>query len=218
MLKKYLLKLLDLAFPQSSKVTNLEARSPAELYDAVSKPRTIHDDLAISALFDYQNELMRTMIWQLKYRGSDKIAKLFAQCLYEELVSELAEFCTLMNIRKPLLIPVPLSKKRRLERGFNQSELVLDALQKIDTSRIFEISYTLLEKHIHTIQQTAAQSREERLKNLKNCFRVRSPNLIHNRTIILLDDVITTGSSMKEARAALLEAGARDVWCVAVAH
>ena len=218
MFKKHLLKLLDLVFPQSSKVANLEALSPAELYDAVSKPRTIHDDLAISALFDYQNELMRTMIWQLKYRGSDKIAKLFAQCLYEELVSELAEFCTLMNIRKPLLIPVPLSKKRRLERGFNQSELVLDALQKIDASKIFEISYTLLEKHVHTIQQTTAQSREERLKNLKNCFRVRSPNLIHNRTIILLDDVTTTGTTLTSARRTLLHAGARRVICIALAH
>lgn len=192
--------------------------SQEELKEAVSRPRAIHEDLQIIPLFDYQNAIMKTMIWQIKYRNNKKIAKIFAQALYEELMSELEEFIQLENLTNPIIIPIPLSKKRFHMRGYNQCELVLSEFKKIDSQNIFEYKKDILIKIFDTPTQTSTKSRDERLKNLAHCFAVRDPSLIQNRFVILLDDVTTTGTTLSHARRVLLSSDARKVICIALAH
>lgn len=219
-MKKILEYLLDLVLPRPQNVRVLEEMNP-EKFRAATSPSELraadHTPENPFTLFDYKHSLVRQAIWELKYRGNKKIAKLLAECLYEELVEELTERKTFENFEKPLLIPVPLSKKRLWERGFNQCELLADALETLDRENFFEVCRNVLIKVKDTESQTK-NNRASRLKNLKNCFAVPRPEKIAGRNIILLDDVITTGATLDETRRTLKRAGVRKIFCVAVAH
>ncbi len=215
-IKKILEYLLDLVLPRSEKVRVLEEMS-AEEFRAACQSRAA---LPLSpektlALFDYQKPLVRQAIWELKYRGNKKIAALLAQCLYEELAEELSERKTFGHFEKPLLVPVPLSKKRLRERGFNQCELLADVLKNLG-GNFFEVRFDLLVKTKDTESQTS-KNRARRLENLKGCFSVSRPEEVAGRNVIVLDDVVTTGATFEEARRTLQAAGAR-VMLAAVAH
>jgi competence protein ComFC len=117
----------------------------------------------------------------------------------------------------PILIPIPVTRRTKTSRGWNQCELLALEIGKLDEGKNIEIICNALLKTKQTEDQVG-KSKIEREKNLKGCFAVKNPELIKNKNIILLDDIITTGATMKEARKTLLEAGAKRVICLAVAH
>lgn len=217
-MKKILEYLLDLILPRSKILRALEEMTPEKFLAATGQNRTTNSATENALVrFDYKHPLVRQAVWELKYRGNKKVAKLLAECLYEELVEEITERKNFENFEKPLLVPVPLSKKRFRERGFNQCELLAVALETLGGGNFFEVVRNVLVKVKETDSQTK-KNRAERLKNLKNCFAVHRPEKIAGRNIILLDDVITTGATLNEARRTLKRSGARKVLCVAVAH
>lgn len=103
------------------------------------------------------------------------------------------------------LMPVPLHKKRYRERGFNQAELLAHQLKQI-----FEIPMHTgnLIRVKHTQPQFSLESREEKLQNVQNAFKVRYPGKIEGRTLLLIDDIFTTGATVSEIARTLLDAGA----------
>lgn len=110
-----------------------------------------------------------------------------------------------------LVVPIPISKKRRRQRGFNQAEIIA---QHFSTA----FNYNLTTKLIK-IKNTPAQfklSAKKRLNNLNNVFSWQGENLT-DKTIILIDDVITTGATMCEAGKTLRLAGAKKIIALAVA-
>lgn len=218
-IKKFLENLLELLLPRSETLRRLEGMTAGEFREAArhraaSLPEHSPDTLV---LFDYKNPLVRRAVWELKYRGNVKIAELLATCVYEELAEELAERKSLTHFDTPLLIPIPLSKKRERERGFNQCELLADALQKCDGGNFFEVRKDILVKIRDTESQTK-KNRAERLLNLKDCFAIHQPESVAGENVILLDDVLTTGATLEEARRTFRASGARRILAVAVAH
>lgn len=105
---------------------------------------------------------------------------------------------------------VPMSRKKERERGYNQAELLAKSV-----SREYGLPYEgLLEKfRENRIQHDL--DREERVQNVKGVYRVRRPSRAVGKRILLVDDVITTGSTCGECAHVLLEAGAREVICAA---
>ena len=215
-MKKLFEYLLDLVLPRTKAVESIEAITPEDLRHKVSRP---NDNLPPNTLvlFDYGNPLIRQAIWELKYRGNKKIAGLLAQCLYDELAEELAERKSLGGFERQILIPIPLSKHRERERGWNQSELLAAALLKCGGGDFFEVRTDILTKIKNTESQTK-KNRAARLENLRDCFEIAHPEKISGRNIILLDDVTTTGATFEEAKKTLKKAGARKILAVAVAH
>ncbi len=180
----------------------------------------------IFAVFRYRNVMARRMIWELKYRGNKKVARLCAEVLYKTIL-ELENFFESNRVGQNLeviLIPVPLTRARRRERGFNQNEIVIEEIMKIVSEesfvgeRIFSFSFDALVKVRNTAPQSSIKNRAERLKNLAGCFSVPIPELVRGKNIILIDDVATTGSTLAEAHTALLQAGALSVRAIAIAH
>ena len=113
-----------------------------------------------------------------------------------------------------VLVPVPLFRKQKRRRGFNQAELIAQEL-----SRFFQIP--LEAANLIKIRKTKSQARlnkEQREVNLKNSFALKNPAVIAGRKIILIDDVITTGATLEECAKALKQAGAKQVWGLAVAY
>lgn len=156
---------------------------------------------------DYNQRLLQDVIHHFKFR--------FIQELAEPLAKILAEFWQNYNgvMVNPLIIPVPLNKKRLLERGFNQSELIALLFAN-------RFNYTLLTDVVIRSKNTAHQvglNKKNRLANVQNAFQITDIDAIKNQTIILIDDVVTTGSTLEEIAKILKAKGAKEVWGLTVA-
>lgn len=206
--------ILDILFPQKPVVRELEAMSPAEFASSAQKTLERAGSGMIS-VYDYHDPIVRSAIWELKYRGNSKVATLLGTIMYDELLAFLEEYAPLTNFTDPLLIPIPLSKQRQQERGFNQCHLLVDVIAGLDEDRNFRGSHALT-KVRDTASQTKAKNKEERTKNLKGCFEASDE--VKGRNIILIDDVATTGATLEEAKRTLRKAGARKVIAFTVAH
>jgi len=124
----------------------------------------------------------------------------------------LADYWQKLNWNPDLIVPVPLSKTRRAERGFNQSEMIGKDFSK----RIgLRCDSRALMKQRDTAQQVGLDAAERR-ENLSGAFAAE-PSLVKGKQILLLDDVMTTGSTFAECTNVLLEAGAKSVICLSVA-
>lgn len=210
-------RIVDLLFPPSEAVRDAETKTAEDLYREIPRARDL-PHAALRALFDYHHPLMRTLIWELKYRGNRKIARLLASALYDSLIEDGADLLVFSNFKQPLIIPVPLSTKRFRERGFNQINLIIEELKKLDRSHTFMFPNNIVRKIKHTETQTSIKNKKHRTENIAGCFEVANPVSIQGRNIIILDDVVTTGSTMEEIRKTLLSAGARKVVGIALAH
>lgn len=170
------------------------------------------------SFFAYRNDAVRAMIWRLKYRGDRTVAELFAKRMYDQLCEELTELAEWSNFRNPILIAIPVSKRKLRLRGFNQSAAICKALSILDGNRFFNYSPNVLYKVKDTKSQARVKDKKSRLENLKDSFSVKDKSLVENKNIILIDDVLTTGSTLTEATRTLKTAGAKNIIWVVVAH
>jgi len=169
------------------------------------------------ALFDYQNQTVKKAIWKFKYGNIRNLAKNFSDKLYDEMIEDLSEHLYTMKNQTFLLVPIPLHPERARERGYNQSELIVRELMKKDLNNLFEFSPQSLLRIRKTKPQAKSDKRAVRLKNLEGAFRA-SPQIVRGRDIIIIDDVVTTGATLTEARKALLAGDARSVRAYVIAH
>lgn len=112
-----------------------------------------------------------------------------------------------------VLVPIPIHPLRRFERGYNQAELLAQALSK-ESGVTF--NKNLLKKIKYTPRQVTAKSKSERLSRQKNSFRVSGQ--VSDKNIILIDDVTTTGTTLVEAKRCLIKSGAVHVLAITIAH
>lgn len=175
----------------------------------------------IFPLFDYRHPAIKKSIWLLKYKGKKRLASIFAEILYDKIIEELSELSVLNNFSEPVLIPIPLSKKRLRERGYNQAELICKELIEINNLRHgvnWRLEKDILIKIKETEHQVNIKERRDRLKNLANSFSIKNPEIIKGKNIILIDDVLTTGATLTEAKKILKQNGAKKVIAFTIAH
>ncbi len=158
---------------------------------------------------EYEGTL-RGLIHLLKYGNVTPVVAPLGGMLAEAML----ELVT--NDRPPLLIPVPLHKNRRSSRGFNQAELIARAAMK-RLQRPLELGTDVLVRQRETVSQVGL-SREERMANVHGAFRVTRRDRVKGRTVIVVDDVMTTGTTLSECARVLKQAGAERVWAATVAR
>jgi ComF family protein len=169
------------------------------------------------ALFHYKHRLVRTLVWQIKFKGNRLFIQAVAERLSEEILSYFEEHGSFSG-KEWLLVPIPASAIHSKEKGFNQTELIGTETMKTEVKNFVQYAPNVLVKHKNTLPQVAIRNRSERMRNLIGAYSVARPEAILGKNIILIDDVVTTGSTLIEAKRALKEAGAQKVVAFAVAH
>lgn len=209
--------LLDFLFPKTETELGADNVSESVLNSKVAI-HNIAEMYYVTTFFKYNDKTIKGLIWSLKYKNNRSVAKLFAKVMYPYILDDISDRVLFSNFENPLIIPIPISKKRKNERGFNQSELLATEIIKTDKGKTFELLNNVLFKTRNTDHQARTKDVRERKENIKDSFSIQNPELIKGGNIILIDDVITTGSTIKEARKILMRAGARKVIAFTIAH
>ncbi len=172
------------------------------------------------APYSYRHPALKKALWALKFKGDREVAQVCAALLYDSLIPLLEEYALYRGVTRPLLVSVPISRRRLWERGYNQAELIARELARLDGERSFELASGLLKKIKNVPPQTSLREKTARQKNIEGSFAVALPEAarLRRRDVIVIDDIYTTGATFTEAKRVLKAAGARTVICVAVAH
>jgi ComF family protein len=141
----------------------------------------------------------------LKYRRNIGLGESFA--------AEMAKFFRTLQWSVDIFIPVPLGKKRLKERGYNQVALVARPLA-------YEIGVEYSARALWKARETLSQvglSVSKRRENVHNAYHA-DPKVVKHKSVVLMDDVATTGSTILSCTDALLSAGAKDVYAITIAR
>ena len=162
-------------------------------------------ELALYMPFPYRG-IVEQAVPRIKFGKQIEVARLFG-CILGSLIK-------LENITADLVIPIPLSDKRLEERGFNQAGEIAYPIAKIN-----DIPYAddCLLRTRTTLRQAEIRDTNERASNVAGAFAVSDSWDITGLTVLIVDDVATTGSTLHEAAIALYKAGASKVLCTAFA-
>lgn len=197
-------RLLDIVIPPHSSVLQLRTETQ-ETFVRFFSPRVVNNCFVLS---EYKEPTIRLAINANKFHNDYHSAKLLASLFNKWLIS--------LPDKPTILVPIPLSKEREKDRGYNQVARILDRLIVSENTKIKNI----LTRYINTSPQTQ-KDRKHRLAEMNNVFRYRPQNLkLNDYRIILVDDVITTGATISSAYKVLRKNLPSDteILCLALAH
>ena len=158
-----------------------------------------------TAVWYYEDTVRRSLL-RYKFRGTRSYAKGYGRLLAMRLLESHPDGFDHLTW-------VPVSPLRKLTRGYDQVELLAKAVgQELGVTPI-----PLLKKVRHNRPQSGIVGEAKRRANVLGVYRVKNPELLCGKRIILLDDIITTGTTVGECARVLLTAGAKEVHCGAVA-
>jgi ComF family protein len=161
----------------------------------------------------YDGEL-RDLIHVLKFQQ----VRAAAAVLGRALAGAIANLERTMPVGTIVVVPVPLHARKQAQRGFNQAETIARvALKQLSRPKRFALCTGVLLRRRETGSQIGL-TRHQRRENLRGAFAVSDPAQILKRDILLVDDVLTTGTTAAECARVLLRAGAARVWVATVAR
>lgn len=133
--------------------------------------------------------------------------------LGEALASQMVEFVRSLQWEVDMLLPIPLGKKRLQERGYNQVALVAEPLA-------YQMGLAYLPQAIWKKKENRSQvglKHSQRRENVQNAYQA-DPEKVKRKSILIMDDVATTGATISSSTEALLAAGAREVFAITIAR
>lgn len=158
-------------------------------------------------IFKYEG-IIRELIIDYKFKEKSYLCELFVKFLIKN--EKICRFFKTYDI----IMPVPIHKKRKAQRGYNQSALI--ARKIVERWNNLQLEENVLQKQKNTIQQSKL-NKKERIENAKNVYKIDNKEKINNKNIILIDDIYTTGSTANECAKILKENGAKKVIIITIA-
>jgi ComF family protein len=210
--------LLDILFPIKCIGCNIKDKILCDI--CISKIRLAEreTDKNIIALFDYRDLIIKKVIWELKYHHKRYLGEKLGQLLYESVVEEVSDMRMYISGRSIYVIPVPISNKKTKLRGYNQTLVIAKGFCNQTDKNILELKNNIVFKKVDTLAQAKITNRKRRLENIHGVFEIKNKEIVKGRTIIVIDDVTTTGGTINEMIKVLRKAGARSIIGFAVAH
>jgi ComF family protein len=151
---------------------------------------------------------IQQIIHHIKYRDEKELGIFMGKLMGERLQT------LLLQNNADLCLPMPLHPSKEKKRGYNQASLLCEGMHHATGIHYNE---EVLERKIATATQTQ-KNRMERWRNVKDVFAINNNNIIQNKNIVLVDDVITTGASMEACARILLDNGAKTVAITSLAY
>lgn len=181
---------LEIIFPKSNKCLLCDEEAEGLCIECSKKIiRCEKDDIS----FAYYNETLKKLILLFKFKKNFNAGEIIADFLIEKLKNEEEEY---------VLTYVPISKKKLKNRGFNQCEYICKKAGKALNKEVLE---TLVQ--IKEVKEQKTLTKQERANNVKGIFKAKNIHKIQKRRIILVDDVITTGTTLIECKKILKNSG-----------
>ena len=140
-------------------------------------------------VWDYNKEFKK-LIFSYKYNRKKIMAKLIAELIKDEF------YYVLKREKIDIVVSVPVSRKRKNERGYNQVDEILNCLK---------VNYVQIERVKNTKKMAEILDEEERNKNIKGAFRISGNIDFRGKNILILDDIVTTGATLREIKNSILE-------------
>jgi ComF family protein len=155
----------------------------------------------------YSNTYIETLIQDLKFKYIKSAALPLAHMILQSLSSILEEIP--FDISRALLVPIPLAPRRERERGFNQSALIAKEINML----VPQLTYApeILMRVRYELPQSKTRTQKEREAHLKNAFLARIPPKMAGLPLFLVDDVYTTGATIRNAIIELKNKGAGKI-------
>lgn len=176
---------------------------------------TLVKEMWIISLFPYRNGNVRSLVRSVKFYGETGALNAIGAVVGEFLLEMISEKKLFSGWNTPLLIPIPASGKRLKERGYNQAERIAESLLPFLEGSILYAPEALRRNER---ESQVRIERKEREKNIAGAFFVPDAGAVSGKQILLIDDVVESGATLKDARRALRAAGASEVIGVALAH
>lgn len=149
--------------------------------------------------YGYYGGILKELILKFKYKSDFTAGNILGELLAKYIINNI-------NYKNYVITYVPLSKKSKRKRGFNQCEYIAEYIGEKISIKCMEI----IIKDKETKEQKLL-NREERMLNLKDAFSIKSKIDVKNMKIILIDDITTTGSTLKECCRILKKYGVNDI-------
>lgn len=162
---------------------------------------------SVTAVAPYTDSIIQRLIHLVKYAPARDVASAFGTILAR------VQFPREVVDTTPIIVPVPLHWRREMERGFNQSRILAGVVADAVSGRVVDA----LVRTRRTNPQVELVH-EQRGVNVEGAFACREPHKVRGRSVLLVDDVVTTGATMGESARALRAAGARSVHGFALAR
>ena len=140
-------------------------------------------------VWDYNKEFKK-LIYSYKYNRKKIMAKLISELVKDEF------YYVLKREKIDIVVSVPVSRKRKNERGYNQVDEILNCLK---------VNYVQIERVKNTKKMAEILDEEERNRNIKGAFRVSGNIDFRGKNILILDDIVTTGATLREIKNSILE-------------
>lgn len=154
-------------------------------------------------LFKYE-EGIRDKLLKYKFRDYSYLYKFFSEIIINN--------CNLKN-NYDIILPVPIHKKRKQQRGYNQSDLIAKEVAK---NVNIEYSNKVIIKIVNTVPQSTL-NQTQRAKNVLGIYKVTNSQMIYKKRILLIDDIFTTGSTVNECSKVLKQNGVKSVDVLTIA-
>ena len=164
-----------------------------DVYDLVSSQKAMHLERGAAFLFYEKDHPVQQAIHAMKYADQPMIGYHFGRLAAMEM--QYADFFDGIDV----IVPMPLHPKRLRERGYNQSEYIARGISEVTGLPIDTIHVT---RERNTPKQ-ALQRGEERKHNVNNAFAVNHPEQFYHKHILVVDDLVTTGETMRSCLKAM---------------
>ncbi|HPC73298.1 MAG TPA: ComF family protein [Syntrophales bacterium] len=162
---------------------------------------------AARSLGVYENALLKA-IQRFKYQGSLHVGEALGSLMASHL------YPAFDRTEYDVIMPVPLHVNRLRERGFNQSLLLARAIARTSPA---ELDFTTLRRAVGTASQTGLK-KEDRAKNVRGAFELADGSRVKGKKVLVIDDVYTTGSTVRECARVLMKGGAGSVGVLTLAR
>lgn len=202
---KFLMPIINFIFPTRCVLCNTQGPDICKLclqHLEHAKPSNHH---WIISGFNYRDERVEQLMRLIKNKPHHRVVRILTRDISKRIPFPTAD----------MIIPIPIHRSRFIERGYNQSLLIA---QSFSTLFAIPLVSKVLIKPRKTKKQGTMKSRADRIKNLENSFTIQNKKIIQGKTILLVDDITTTGSTLIQAKDVLLAAGAKEVTAYTLAN